>query len=246
MFLENIYPHKRNTNVTVAGAIYRIGPGGFICSGEEGREPLDVPEEAAGKLLQGKAWRKLSWDPADPKNVSRFMTKLWDVKTPKGAIGRPPRNMSMVDKTSRPKPIARTDLPPQAIGGAVDRSGNLTGMEQAQPSDRHLEKSLETAQQKESKDVAQQQKLASKDEKAGEFAPQAQLQGDAAVGDGRPADLKPQWLVPNEGGEWPDPVPEMPREYLAQMAEVYEVKFKKNIGTAKLVKRIHDAMYVEE
>ncbi len=241
MYLENVYPHKRNTNVTVAGQMYRIGPGGFIC-GENDREPLDVPDEIASLMLQGKAWKKLSWDPSDPENESLFMQPLGATTAPEGVKGRPPRDMSMVDVNQRPQPIPRDQIPGQPIGGAVDREGtNLSGFEGTPPSDQHLAKSVNSDQNAEATYVA-------KDPEPGTtHASQAQtVAGDTPVGDGRPADSTPQWAEPSEGEYWPDPVPQMPKAFLKKMADAYDVKYAKNIGNEKLIKRINEAMYVEE
>ncbi len=92
MLLQNIFPHKRNTNVTVGDKIFRIGDGGFIADGEGA--PLDVPEDYAAKLVQGRAWRELDWDPGDPANAKRFSTHT----TPKGVgWGRAPRSRDQME-----------------------------------------------------------------------------------------------------------------------------------------------------
>lgn len=57
MNLQNIHPQKKNTKVTVNGNVYHIGQD-LVIRDPETKQPVDVPEADASKLLQGKAWRE--------------------------------------------------------------------------------------------------------------------------------------------------------------------------------------------
>ncbi len=186
MYLMNRFPHKRNTNVTVGQTVYRIGPGGFICYPAEERAPLDVPDVDADRLVQGKAWSQLNWDPNDPKNDKRFVTPA---DYPKGSgLGRPPRTMERMRADyglpDEPmKPLGRHALGAQEIGTGTskDGSGGLSGVEASAPSDRGLVKSVDGDRDVQTQDLAQQRTKGTTHE---EFAPD-QMSGESAVGDGR-------------------------------------------------------------
>jgi hypothetical protein len=64
---------------------------------------------------------------------------------------------------------------------------------------------------------------------------------DVEVGDGRKPQA-PQFVIPDDG-DWPDPTPEMPMEYLREMAKGYEIKHNSRTKRETLVKRIMTAMY---
>lgn len=244
MKLENVFPHKKNTNVTVNSTIYRIGPGGFIETADG--IPFDVPDEDAYKLLQGRAWRELSWDPTDPKNASRFAS-LKPGK-PGGTKGRAPRSMQQMEtdygvKLQETKgelakgpvqPAAALDSNPDAV-----KDLNIVA-DQGGPSDKELERLAKADRTQ----VAQSAKQAGASEETETTAATATYGGDAAIGDGRPAAGNSEWSVP-EDGNWPDPSEEMSIGYLHEMADAYEVKYSKRLGKAKLIKRINDEMYPE-
>ncbi len=265
MYLMNRFPHKRNTDVTVGQTVYRIGPGGFICDSDDERAPLDVPDVDAARLVQGRAWSQLNWDPSDPDNARRFMSPA---DYPKGqGLGRPPRTMDqmkadygLTDEKATMKPVSRGELPAQQIGVGTskDGKGGLTSVEAAAPSDSGLEKSISTDRDTQSQDMAHQKKLGIQHE---EFQQDA-MDGGAAVGDGRvpsaeeipdstptinviPGDMPPAEYpaVPVEGQHWPDPTIKMSKEYLTEMADAYGISYAKNIGTKTLAKRIHEKMY---
>jgi hypothetical protein len=52
-----------------------------------------------------------------------------------------------------------------------------------------------------------------------------------------------EWDIPGEGEDWPDPVADMPIEYLKAMADAYEVKYSKKPKAKELVKKILTEMY---
>ena len=55
MFLQNLYPHKKLTQVMCNGHIYKISLDLLIV--DDKNDPLDVPKEDADKLLQNRdAW----------------------------------------------------------------------------------------------------------------------------------------------------------------------------------------------
>lgn len=229
MQLENVYAHKRNSRVTVNGNQYWIGPGGFIA--DEKGDPADVLDEDAAKLLQGKAWKKLSWDPTAPENKARF-TKASDYPKGKG-IGRPPRSMEQMGVDYLGKPIKREDIGPQAVGTAT-KDGQLEGVEAVPPSDEELAKATQEDQDNENEDAEKHGR-----DSAAQFAAEA----------GQPPGKEPTIIdppAPGEGEDWPDPTEGMSTDYLKQMAAAYEVKFAKNIGKKTLLKRIMKEMYPEE
>jgi hypothetical protein len=58
------------------------------------------------------------------------------------------------------------------------------------------------------------------------------------------AETPATWHEPqNEDEEWPDPVIDMPTEFLCKMADAYQLTVPHNISKAKLVQKIHKAMY---
>ena len=251
MQLENVFPHKRNTNVTVNGNIYRIGAGGFIADGEG--EPFEVPEEDAAKLLQGRAWRALSWDPADPANSSRFASA--SAVTPSGRKGRPPRDMQQLEADYGQKfkntkgEVVKGPVTPAASLENDPEAAKALGIKADQGvSDRDVERlqKADAAQARESAKLALKSAStpAGKAEAETMAASAGLATGEAAVGDGRPAASAPKWTVPADGN-WPDPKEAMPIEYLHEMADAYEVKYGKKLGKKKLVKKIHDEMYPE-
>lgn len=241
MFLENVRPQKRNSNVTVNQTIYHIGPGGFIAAEDDPTVPFDVPDEDAKKLLAGKSWRPLSWDPEDPANANRFIKSAGGYPARKG-LGRPPRDMSGIKDEFGGKPIGRTELPPQAIGTG-SRAGELSGVENEAPSDEQLMKAVERDQKTEEADAASGKRVAGAQMSSSDVV---LVGGDVAVGDGKPpAGASPVAVDPPvpADGDWPEPTPVMSRDYLEQMADAYEVKYSKRLGDEKLIERIKGAMY---
>lgn len=134
MKLENVFVQKRNSNVTVNGHTYTIGAGGFI-QDKEGK-PFDVPEEDARKLLQGRAWKELGWDPEDPANAGKFAPHVGPGGIPLRK-GRLPRDMSQVHgapqakgaEKPEAKPIMSDQLPPQEVygpgSGQLEKAGEV-------------------------------------------------------------------------------------------------------------------------
>lgn len=261
MFLENVRPNKRNTNVTVNQTIYLIGPGGFITTEEDKKVPYDVPDDDASKLLQGKSWRQLGWDPKDPGNAAKFIDAVGGYPKTKG-LGRPPRDMSGIREEFGLKPANRSELPPQAIGTG-SKDGQLSGVEESPPSDEELSKAVERDQRRENKDASSDKRVS--DAQMSSSAA-VQMSGDADVGDGKapaaaqvtPAPARVKAAPPaqaNEGaiadppvpsdGDWPDPTGEMSLGYLRQMADAYKVKYAKNAGKKTLIKRVMGEMYTD-
>lgn len=248
MFLMNRFAHKRNTDVKVGHTIYRIGPGGFICDPEDPKKPLDVPDVDAQKLVQGKAWSPLDWDPTDPKSAFRF--GVTEYPKPIGK-GRPPRTMAQMKadyglSDDVGKPLSRRELGSQAVGTATSRdgTGGLSDVETAVPSDRDIRKSVHTDEKEQSADMAHQKTLGIQPEEFSEVS----LVGEAEVGDGRKAVANEPEVAsypehPAEGQHWPDPEPGMDIEYLRAMADAYNVRYTKNARAKTLSERIHKAMY---
>ncbi len=255
MFLENVRPNKRNTNVTVNQTIYLIGPGGFITTDEDKKVPYDVPEDDAAKLLQGKSWRTLSWDPKDPGNAAKFIDAVGGYPPTQG-LGRPPRDMSGIREEFGLKPANRAELPPQAIGTG-SKDGQLTGVEETPPSDEELQKAIERDQRREDKDASSDKRVSDAQMSSSEAV---QMSGDADVGDGKtPAGAKVAPAPTLQGkedtivdppvptdGDWPDPTAAMSLGYLHEMADAYKVKYAKNAGKKTLIKRVMDEMYTDD
>ncbi len=254
MYLENVRPNKRNSNVTVNQTIYRIGPGGFITTEEDPKVPFDVPESDASKLLQGKSWRPLSWDVDDPKNANKFIEAAGGYPKKQG-LGRPPRDMSGLREEYGMKPMDRKDLPPQAIGSG-SRDGSLSGVEETAPSDADLSKSIGSDQKAEEKDAASGKRVSDAQMSSSETV---LMSGEAAIGDGKapsgaatPAphlstssdreDTIVDPPVPTDG-DWPDPTTLMSTDYLRLMANAYKVNYAKNVSKKTLVKRVMTKMY---
>ncbi len=256
MYLENVRPNKRNSNVTVNQTIYRIGPGGFITTEEDPKVPFDVPESDASKLLQGKSWRPLSWDVDDPQNANRFIEAAGGYPAKQG-LGRPPRDMSGIREEYGMKPMDRKDLPPQAIGTG-SRDGSLSGVEEAAPSDTALSKSIGSDQTAEAKDAASGKRISDAQMSSSETV---LMSGEAEIGDGKApegATSAPHLATPSgredtivdppvpTDDDWPDPTDGMSIDYLRQMADAYKVKYAKNAAKKTLIKRIMPEMYPDD
>ena len=236
MFLENLNPAKRNSRVTVNGHLYIIGSGGFIA--DESNNPVAVLPEDASKLLQGAAWKELSWDPSDPVNASRFLGPKKAAAN--GAVGRPPRDMSSMQWDQGIKPKTVDELGPQEIS-----VGHAKAMEERPPTDSELLKAARKDVQlakKESMLVEQDvELLATPDIDYPTLVPETEPVTPVAE---TPATTAASEQAPVD--EYPDPTEEMPIEYLKQMADAYEVSYTHRTGKTRLVQDITAAMYPDE
>lgn len=60
---------------------------------------------------------------------------------------------------------------------------------------------------------------------------------------GEAAPEEPEYRVPRDGEDWPDPVDAMPIDYIRQMADAYEVKHNARTSKKDLIKKIMVEMY---
>lgn len=214
MKMENIFPHKRNTNVTVLDQIFRIGDGGFI--EDQNGKPLDVPHEYALRLVQGRAWRELGWDPEDPANASRFASHNAPLSQGRG---RPPRSRQQIETDygveMGPEGNAKVALLKGKVvptAAAVDSEGlDALGIIEdrgAPPSGERLERMAKADVDQ----VAQSLKAAGGGEEADTLAVASIASvptGGAEIGDGRkPAASVPEPPEPTSTG--PDLAPPAP------------------------------------
>jgi len=238
MHLENLNPNKRNSKVTCRGTTYWIGHGGFIAEPDDPHTPVDIPEEHASVLLQGKAWRELAWDPNDPKYAKRMMP------APEGkGLGRRPRTRDELHWEQGVQPKTVDELEGQPITVAT-KDGKPTGTELIEKpmTDADLEKAAREADKAiaaaNAKELEEDTGLMA-DVDSSEEADEA---GKALAVDAEPD----EWLVPDEGEEWPDPTEDMPIDYLRQMAVAYAVTHTKKTAKKTLIKNITKEMYDEE
>lgn len=252
MKLENLNPAKRDSKVTVNGNTYWIGHGGFVDDGEG--NPIDVPETDASKLMQGRAWKALSWDPDDPRNAKRMMPAPTGI-----GIGRRQRTKEELkwDQGVRPKT-------PEELGGQAvtvpTKDGQLTGDElvESKPP------TTEEIQKAHADDVAAAQVDAKPHDVVidGKVVAKAAGQEDTGLlnDTGQPmsgtettreietmtADTAAAKADSSESGEeteWPDPTMKMTGKYLREIADAYEVSYNEKTTKKELVKTIMKAMY---
>lgn len=258
MNLENLNPNKRNTYFTCRGTKYWIGHGGFI-SDEEGK-PVDVPEAHTLVLLQGKAWRALSWDPEDPKYAKRVMPGPTGV-----GLGRRPRTRDELKWEQGIRPKTNEELGGQTVTVGT-KDGKPTGSELVEtkpPTTEEIQKAHKADIEKAKAD-AQPHKLVAEDGNVvgtGHGAEDTGLLsdvddtgllgdgGESVSGDDTTREIEtataPTWTAPAEGEEWPDPVAKMPIKFLREMADAYEVKYTQKAKAKTLITKITKAMYDE-
>ena len=268
MHLQNIFPHRRNTNVTCLGTIYRIGDAGFICDADG--KPFDVPLEHADRLLQGKAWRELDWDPTDPKYASRFASH----NAAKGAgLGRPPRSRETMEAdygaemSKAEGELVKGQVNPAAAElDAAGRKALRVTPDKGPITDQRLER-MAKADQKQVSDSLERSQRAKPGDKIDQAevdtqlaAAQASLGSGSEVGDGRKpgpaAEAQPVsgqtfagkngtlYTVPADG-DWAEPSANMPTDYLRQMAVAYDVDHTKKTARKTLINKIDKKMFPE-
>lgn len=248
MKLENLNPNKKNSKFTVNGNTYWISHGGFVADPGDPAEPLEIPEADAAKLLQGRAWKALSWDPSDP----RFAKRMIPAPTGTG-IGRRPRTKEELkwDQGIHPKTVEEME---GQVLSVPTKDGKPTGDEAVEtkpPTTEEIEKSHEQTEAEvaaaNARELEQDTGLLSDmgEPVSGEDTTQ-EIEAATAPPPEETETQTPTWTIPAEGEEWPDPVESMPIEFLREIAKAYEVSYTPRTGRRRLVKDITAAMYVEE
>ena len=212
-------PHKRNSPVLVNGNTYRADEIGVLSG---------VRPEDAKKLLQGKAW--MEWDGRDPKQVLKEHREAQQAEQRRGHDAAVAKNQA--------KGIEELVL--GVLHGALREMGIDPEALRAANARRTAD-TLAAIQEFAREKVAEQEAMQKLP------APPAALEPPKvsvpAPVPPPPATTQAEYTVPEEGEPWPDPVDDMPLDYLKLMADAYQVRYQPNIGKPKLIAKLTEAMF---